>query len=130
MTLGVNDDVVPLVMVVVTIDVAADGTVDDDSSFGGGGGGSGWSIVTQIVFVRTGISIYRSIYTYIHTLVSVYQHRVCRRRTNIPFVMVAVLCFKSAQLPDQGIVRCPCTPYGILIFYILWDSYGSGYVDS
>ena len=51
-------------------DVAADGTVDDDSSFGGGGGG--WSIVSQIVFVRTGISnIYLSIYLSIYTLVSV-----------------------------------------------------------
>ena len=72
MTLGVNDDVVPLVMVVVTIDVAADGTVDDDSSFGGGGGG--WSIVSQIVFVRTGISnIYLSIYLsiYLYTCVGV-----------------------------------------------------------
>ena len=66
-----DDDDVPLV-VVMTIDVAAVGTVDDDSSFGGGGGG--WSIVSQIVFVRTGISnIYLSIYLsiYLYTCVGV-----------------------------------------------------------
>ena len=97
-----DDDDVPLV-VVMTIDVAAVGAVDDDSSFDGGGGG--WSIVAQIVFVRTGISIYRSIYTYIHALVSVYQHRVCRRRSNIPFVTVAVcvLCLPSFRITDLSL---------------------------
>ena len=127
MTLGVNDDDddVPLV-VVMTIDVAAVGTVDDDSSFGGGGGG--WSIVSQIVFVRTGISIYLYIHTYIH---------LCRC-INIECVDVEPIFLLSrwqcvfCVCPASGsrIFRCPCTPNGILIFYILWDSCRSGYVDS
>ena len=99
MTLGVNDDDddVPLV-VVMTIDVAAVGTVDDDSSFGGGGGG--WSIVSQIVFVRTGIcNIYLSIYIHLCRCKSTSSVSTSKQYS---FCHGGSVCFVSAQLPDHG----------------------------